>query len=168
MDPQKMVDREKEMLEIIWKKLDTIKGLHILAGHIRDRLGIVSFYVEDLHYNLAVKLLNDRFGVQVRGGCSCAGTYGHYLLEVDQDYSKSITDRIDLGDMSGKPGWVRLSVNPIMTDEEINYIVDSIEQVCSKYVEWAEDYNYDSQANVFYHKTCPDLEATLVKKWFND
>ena len=69
----------------------------LLAGHITDRLGIVSFYVEDLHYNLIVKLLNDRFGIQVRGGCSCAGTYGHYLLHVDPRRSGQITDKIDHG-----------------------------------------------------------------------
>ncbi|MDZ7846599.1 MAG: hypothetical protein U5L96_07440 [Owenweeksia sp.] len=48
----------------------------------RQRLGVISFYIDDLHYNVGVKMLNDRFGIQTRGGCSCAGTYGHYLLNV--------------------------------------------------------------------------------------
>ena len=110
MDPEKMLAREEEMMKIVWDSLDQIENLHILAGHVRDRLGVVSFYIDGLHYNLAVKILNDRFGIQVRGGCSCAGTYGHFLLQVDQEYSKSITDMINEGDLSCKPGWVRLSM----------------------------------------------------------
>jgi len=167
MNPGKMLAREEEMLKIIWDKFEQIENLHVLAGHVRDRLGVVSFYVDNLHYNLAVKMLNDRFGIQVRGGCSCAGTYGHFLLQVDQDYSKNITDKINQGDMSDKPGWVRVSINPVMTDDEIHFIVDAVEQVCRNHVEWAGDYHYDSKANVFHHNDHPNLESEIVKKWYN-
>ena len=107
-----------------------IPALHILAGNIEHRLGAISFYVDNIHYNLIVKLLNDRFGVQVRGGCSCAGTYGHYLLHVDPNHSKTITDKIDQGDLSEKPGWVRLSIHPTMTDNELRTTIDGIGADC--------------------------------------
>jgi selenocysteine lyase/cysteine desulfurase len=167
MDSAKMLAREKEMLQIIWEGFDRMTNLHVLAGHVRDRLGVVSFYIDGLHYNLAVKMLNDRFGIQVRGGCSCAGTYGHFLLQVDQDYSKSITDMINEGDLSCKPGWVRLSINPVMTDDEIRFIVDAIEQVCRNHVEWEKDYHYDSKLNVFRHNEHPAIETDLVGQWFS-
>ena len=80
--------------------LNSIPELHILASDIDDRLGVLSFYIENVHYNLIVKLLNDRYGIQVRGGCSCAGTYGHYLLHVDPTRSNRITEKISKGDLS--------------------------------------------------------------------
>ena len=86
----------------------------------------MSFYVEDIHYNLLVRLLNDRFGVQVRGGCSCAGTYGHYLLHVDPNRSSAITDKIDHGDLSEKPGWVRMSLHPTTTTAEVHALAEAV------------------------------------------
>jgi selenocysteine lyase/cysteine desulfurase len=75
-----MHQREKELVALAFFGLRKVPGLHILADNTEDRLGIISFYIDSIHYNLIVKLLSDRFGVQVRGGCVCAGTYGHYLL----------------------------------------------------------------------------------------
>ena len=87
MGVKAMLDREHEMMERVWSRILAIPNLHVLAPQHRDRLGIVSFYIDGLHYNLGVRLLNDRYGIQVRGGCSCAGTYGHYLLRVSQELS---------------------------------------------------------------------------------
>ena len=81
-------------------------------------MGVVSFYIDDLHYNLGVKLLNDRFGIQTRGGCSCAGTYGHFLLHVDQQMSHELTDEISIGELVRKPGWIRMSIHPTTTDND--------------------------------------------------
>jgi selenocysteine lyase/cysteine desulfurase len=104
MGVDKMLAREEELLHLAFPRLRKMPGLHLLADAVEERLGVLSFYVEGVHYNLIVKLLNDRYGIQVRGGCSCAGTYGHYLLHVDQDYSRKITRQIDQGDLSNKPG----------------------------------------------------------------
>ena len=90
-----MLKREKEQLSLLFSHLEKFPEVHILAGNIKDRIGIVSFYMETIHYNLIVRLLNDRYGIQVRGGCSCAGTYGHYLLNIDQTTSKQITEKTD-------------------------------------------------------------------------
>jgi selenocysteine lyase/cysteine desulfurase len=146
-----MKKREEEQLKIIFRELRKIPGLHILADNIEIRLGAVSFYVDNIHYNLIVKILNDMFGIQVRGGCSCAGTYGHYLLHVDQNKSKSITDKIDHGDYSEKPGWVRMSVHPTMTDDEIYFICDSIKQTVENISLWGKDYKYLSSKNEYFH-----------------
>ena len=85
MGTSRIEERDHELLAVLLAELRTVPRLHILADHLESRLAIVSFYVEDMHYNLLVRLLNDRFGIQVRGGCSCAGTYGHYLLHVDPE-----------------------------------------------------------------------------------
>jgi len=166
MEVDKIKKREKELLEIAFSKFDKIPQVHILANEIRERLGIISFYVEDIHYNLMVKLLNDRFGVQVRGGCSCAGTYGHYLLHVDPTRSQRITDKINLGDFSEKPGWVRLSLHPTMSDNELIYIIDAISEIIKNNESWSQDYIYSSKTNEFYHRNKDTIITYMVNEWF--
>ena len=74
MGVNNILRREKQIHNLVWNKLISIKNLHVLADNIEERLNIYSFYIDELHYNLAVQLLNDKFGIQTRGGCSCAGT----------------------------------------------------------------------------------------------
>ncbi len=162
----RMHDREKQLVKIAFQELQTIPNIHILANNVRDRLGVISFYIQPIHYNLIVKLLSDRFGIQVRGGCVCAGTYGHYLLNVDYSKSKTITDKINLGDLSEKPGWVRLSLHPTTTDEELHYIINSLRQIERYHNLWIKDYFYDKHTNEFTHKS-EMANKSLVRKWFH-
>jgi len=143
IDVSRMLAREHHLLDLIWNKFSSIPNLHILAPEHKDRLAVISFYIDDLHYNLGVKLLNDKFGIQCRGGCSCAGTYGHFLLNIDQSRSRRITDLIDRGDYSEKPGWMRISLHPTMTDEEVLFIGESVTALAEKFPEWREEYNFD-------------------------
>lgn len=166
MGVEKIRKREEELIKIVFKELRKVPSLHILADNVEHRLGAVSFYVDGIHYNLIVKLLNDRFGVQVRGGCSCAGTYGHYLLHVDIDQSKKITDKIDKGDFSEKPGWVRMSVHPTMTNDEIYFITGAIKEIVNNIDIWKKDYTYSSNNNEFYHITKNGKEEDEIRKWF--
>jgi selenocysteine lyase/cysteine desulfurase len=166
MGTDKMRSRERELIEIAFQSLSHIEGLHILADNINDRLGVFSFYIDNIHHNLVTRLLNDRFGIQVRGGCSCAGTYGHFLLNVDFSLSKEITDRIDAGDLSMKPGWIRLSLHPTMTNEELLFITDAIKQTVESASKWQSDYVYDFHTNEFNH--CIYKENTSkISGWFD-
>ena len=168
MGVENILKREEELLEEAFKRFDKIPQAHILANEVRDRLGIISFYVEDIHFNLIVKLLNDKFGIQMRGGCSCAGTYGHYLLHVDPSRSKAITDKIDQGDLSDKPGWVRMSLHPTMTDEELKFIMDALEETIANAVEWSSDYVYSSKTNEFYFKNELKVKDNFIQNWFDN
>ena len=159
-------EREKEMVKIVFEELPKIPGLHILADNVHDRLGVFSFYIDNLHFNLAVKLLNDKFGVQVRGGCACAGTYGHFLLDVSYDKSKEITDLINHGDLSKKPGWIRLSLHPTMTNEELYFTIDAIRQIQKNHKTWGKDYIYNNTTNEFRHYKEPEDKTVLVRSWF--
>ncbi len=167
MGVDKIRAREEELVKIAFAGLKKIPTLHILAGNIEHRLGAISFYVENIHYNLIVKILNDRFGVQVRGGCSCAGTYGHYLLHVDPNRSKIITDKIDQGDLSEKPGWVRMSIHPTMTDNELNTAINGIAEIVKSIDEWCEDYIYDKSKNEYFHKNSDGKDLEKIKSWFS-
>ena len=167
MGVENILARELELLRIAFRGLREIPGLVVLADHIEDRLAVISFYVENIHYNLIVRLLNDRYGVQVRGGCSCAGTYGHYLLHVDAARSKYITDKIDAGDLSEKQGWVRMSLHPTMTDRELEHLLGAIREIVENHGEWEKDYRYDSSCNEFRHMNEDGRGADLLDGWFS-
>ena len=112
MGVENIQNREHELVNRLMDGLTEIPEIQVLEPQQRKRVGFVSFYSLDVHYNLFVRLLNDLYGIQTRGGCSCAGTYGHILLNIDYDKSHEITDMIDGGDLSRKPGWVRVSIHP--------------------------------------------------------
>ena len=166
MGIDKILAREHEINEVVFEKLSKIPNLKILAPQHQDRLGIFSFYIEKVHFNLIVKLLNDRFGVQTRGGCSCAGTYGHFLLHVDQNTSKGIEKKILDGCMVERPGWIRMSIHPTITNKEVLYVCESIKQVAENYKVWGEDYEYNAGKNEFVHKTATPIENKIVNNWF--
>jgi len=159
--------REEELLQIIFDRLAKMKNVGILEGNIKKRLGVISFIVKGAHYNLIVKILNDRFGIQTRGGCSCAGTYGHKLLHVDEAWSHEILNSIRSGNLLCKPGWIRLSVHPTMTNAEIDFIMDAIELTTSNFEEWAKDYRYDAASNEYVFKGFEGKEHAKVEDWFN-
>jgi len=166
MGTENIRQREEQLVKLAFSKLSKIKNINILADNVKHRLGVISFYITGLHYNLIVKLLNDRYGVQVRGGCACAGTYGHFLLDVSYNYSKKITELINIGDLSSKPGWVRISLHPTMKDSEVVYIADAIKEIQENYEEWKKEYSYSSKTNEFQHLSIKRDEVYKVNNWF--
>ncbi|MFY9242452.1 MAG: aminotransferase class V-fold PLP-dependent enzyme [Polaribacter sp.] len=159
--------REDEINEVVFKALENLKGVKILAPNQKKRLSIFSFYFEKYHFNLVVKLLNDRFGIQTRGGCSCAGTYGHFLLNVNQETSNRIKNLILGGCNTEKPGWVRLSLHPTITNKELEFVCTSLQELSENIEDWAKDYSYDSVKNDYVHKTIESIEKELVSSWFS-
>mgnify|MGYP006204538909 FL=1 len=166
MGVQNILEREHEIVSYIFSRLENVENINILAPQHQDRLGVISFYIDDLHYNLGVKLLNDRFGIQTRGGCSCAGTYGHYLLHVDQETSNSIVCQISAGDLEKKPGWIRMSIHPTTTNKEIEYVCDAIIALADNHKVWKEDYVYSNKTNEFTHQNFSKSIKDKVGNWF--
>lgn len=167
MGTEKMKTREDELLRYAFSEMEKIPNLRILAGKVRKRLGILSFYIEGIHFNMVVRLLSDRFGIQVRGGCACAGTYGHYLLNVSYDDSHRITELINNGDLSMKPGWIRLSLHPTMTNEELVTTMQALKEIQSNHEAWQNDYTYNKCNNEFIHKSGESANSPLVSQWFS-
>ena len=161
-----IMKREHQLLDLLFSEFETIPHLHVLADKYRERIGAVSFFVDNIHHNLIVKLLNDRFGIQTRGGCSCAGPYGHYLLHVSKDESHRITDKINHGDLTEKPGWVRLSVHPTMKDEDLLFVTDAVKQIISNISEWEKDYEFDKSCGEFFHKDISRHKPADYFDWF--
>ena len=168
MGVDNILKREHELVSTVFTSLASEENLHILAGQHQDRHGVISFYIEDLHFNLGVKLLNDRFGIQTRGGCSCAGTYGHFLLHVDQQTSNELTQEISIGDLIRKPGWIRMSIHPTTTNQEITFICDSLKALAQNHATWAKCYQYDGKTNEFIHESLIDqkVDNSQIEAWF--
>jgi selenocysteine lyase/cysteine desulfurase len=158
--------REEEINKVIFKKLKEIGNLVMLAKQHQDRLGVFSFYINDLHFNLGVKILNDRFGIQTRGGCSCAGTYGHFLLHVDQQHSHELQAKINEGCLIERPGWIRMSIHPTTTNDEVDFICESIVALAENFKEWGKDYEYKAVTNEFVYEGFESSEKELVSQWF--
>ncbi|MBN2892880.1 MAG: aminotransferase class V-fold PLP-dependent enzyme [Bacteroidales bacterium] len=159
-----ILKREEELLEIVFEELRKIDTFHILAENIRSRIGVVTFYSETVHHNLIVKILNDRYGIQTRGGCSCAGPYGHYLFNIDKKISKLFTNKIDAGDSSEKPGWVRLSLHPTMTNDELYFAINALKEIIDNAEEWKKDYYQDKSGEWFL--TDQNFDCDKLNSWF--
>lgn len=140
MSVERILEREKEQIALILSEFSNMEGVQLLESRHAERLGVFSFRIENCFSPLGVRILNDRFGIQVRGGCSCAGTYGHYLYNIDQAQSCSLYNRLESGDIYAKPGWIRMSIHPTMPNEELVYICNAIRQLAQEYENWKKDY----------------------------
>ncbi|UUO24554.1 aminotransferase class V-fold PLP-dependent enzyme [Colwellia sp. M166] len=177
MGVENIRQREAEITDYVMDALAQNEQVVMLEPTLRDRLAIVSFYIPSAHYNLVVRLLNDKFGVQTRGGCSCAGTYGHILLNVDQSTSSKITEQIDAGDYAEKPGWIRASFHPTTSDKEVAFVVDAIKQVTENLALWRKEYRFNPAIGDYEHSNfsvqfptlssfdaLPEVSSVAVKK----
>ncbi|MGJ8665789.1 MAG: aminotransferase class V-fold PLP-dependent enzyme [Patiriisocius sp.] len=166
MGVENILAREEELLDVLFERLGGVAGISILAPHVKKRLGVFSFNIDGLHHDLTVKILNDRFGIQSRGGCSCAGTYGHYLLEIDQQRSSEILESVNKGICDMKPGWVRVSIHPTTTNEELHFVIDSILALVENVSEWKKDYKFDGKKYSHQNETKENSSA-LCEDWFD-
>jgi selenocysteine lyase/cysteine desulfurase len=120
-------------------------GMWILGVTEARRLGVLSVIFRDLHHNLAASLLNDLFGIQVRGGCMCAGPYGHLLLHIEKEHSAAIRCRLNEGHIGEKPGWVRISLAPTVSEEEFQVLLEAVDYVASHGKEYEDRYRLNDQ-----------------------
>ncbi len=167
MGVDNILNREHELIDFVFDKLNNVENINILAANQQDRLGVISFYIDDLHFNLGVKILNDKFGIQTRGGCSCAGTYGHFLLNVNQETSENLVCQIDNGNLYQKPGWIRMSIHPTTTTAEIELVCNAIIALSENHKQWALDYEYNAISNEFIHKNAQSHDKEMIQAWFD-
>jgi len=159
--------RERELLDLFYKNMTNLPQVKILGNQRVQKIGCVSFNVSGIHYNLVVRLLNDRFGIQVRGGWSCASTFSHYIFELDESSSGKVMQGIQMKDLSEKPGWVRLSLHPVLQDQEVDFICKAIQQIVENIDVWEKDYCYNPQTNEFDSLVCEDDTVEQVKAYFD-
>ncbi len=138
------------------ERWSTRHAIRVLGNENAWRLSIVSFIVRDdgryLHHNFVVALLNDLFGIQARGGCSCAGPYGHRLLGIDLSTSRAFQDEIVRGCEGIKPGWVRVNFNYFVTERAFEYILAAVEMVAEHGWKLLPDYDFEPESGTWRHR----------------
>ncbi|MGH8871304.1 MAG: aminotransferase class V-fold PLP-dependent enzyme [Acidimicrobiia bacterium] len=131
-------------------------NIEILGNPAAERLSIVSFVIRHgertLHHNFVVALLNDLFGIQARGGCSCAGPYGHRLLGIDLETSSRFEEVISTGCEVIKPGWVRVNFNYFIAEEEFAYILEAVHLVADQGWRLLPLYTYEPATALWRHR----------------
>jgi selenocysteine lyase/cysteine desulfurase len=143
-------------------------SIQVLGNVASERLSIVSFVVRRpsgryLHHNFVVALLNDLFGIQSRGGCSCAGPYGHRLLGIDIERSHAFEREIAVGCEGIKPGWVRVNFTYFLDAAVADYIIDAVQFVARNGARFLADYSFDEVSGLWHHRGGPvDPPASLL------
>ncbi len=152
-------EREESFVRRAIDRWDRHPNIQILGSRDAERLSIVSFVVRAadttgfpyLHHNLVVGILNDLFGIQSRGGCSCAGPYGHRLLGIDLDRSHAFEREINEGCEGIKPGWVRVNFNYFIDEETFDYILSAVEAVADHGHRLVNCYEFEPSTGLWHH-----------------
>jgi selenocysteine lyase/cysteine desulfurase len=159
--------RERQMCARALKVWSKNPAIHLFGTDKPHRLPIFSFAVRNgkdgyLHHQLFTRLLSDASGIQARGGCVCAGPYGHRLLGVDRRHSEQIRDAVLAGNEIEKPGWIRLNFSYLMDDATVDYIIKSLDKLAGNGQVYAQQYEVDDATGTFSHRAqTPDkLKAT--------
>lgn len=149
-------EREESFVHRAIHRWEQNPGIEILGSHELPRLSIVSFVVRHeeryVHHNAVVAMLNDLFGIQSRGGCSCAGPYGHRLLGIDLETSHAFEREIARGCEGIKPGWVRVSFNYFLTETEFDFVLDAVDLVASHGWTLLPRYRFDPLTGMWHHR----------------
>lgn len=149
-------EREESFIHRAIDRWNQHPNLRILGNPNAQRLSIVSFVVRHgdgyLHHNFVVALLNDLFGIQARGGCSCAGPYGHRLLGIDLDTSRSFECAIVAGHEGIKPGWVRVNFNYFITETTFKFLLSAVEFVADHGWKFLPHYTFDAKTGQWRHQ----------------
>ncbi|TGU93225.1 aminotransferase class V-fold PLP-dependent enzyme [Mesorhizobium sp. M00.F.Ca.ET.151.01.1.1] len=147
--------------ELAWRAFHAWKDvpqLELLGLSEPDRLPIFSFRVKNgkggyVHQQLITRMLSDRFGIQARGGCACAGPYVHRLLSIDDEQSEQIRRAILAGDEMDKPGFTRLNFSVLLPDEKVQFIFDAVAQIATDATVFESDYDVDRSRAIFFPRT---------------
>jgi hypothetical protein len=132
-------------------------NIEILGNLEAERLSIVSFVIRRpggryLHHNFVVSVLSDLFGIQSRGGCSCAGPYGHRLLGIDLERSHRYEQEIIAGCEGIKPGWVRVSFTYFLSDAVARYLVEAVSLVAEHGWLLLPHYRFEPATGLWRHR----------------
>jgi selenocysteine lyase/cysteine desulfurase len=149
---------EQRFLRLAFESWQANPNIEILGNPHAERLSIVSFVIRRpggryLHHNFVVSLLSDLFGIQARGGCSCAGPYGHRLLGIDLERSHRYEQEIIAGCEGIKPGWVRVSFTYFISDTVARYIVEAVNLIAEYGWLLLPDYRFDPASGLWHHRT---------------
>jgi selenocysteine lyase/cysteine desulfurase len=151
----RIVEHETALAESALARLGRHPRIRLLGPRQLPRLAIVSFNIEGLHHDLVSVLLDHLFGIQNRAGCSCAGPYGHRLLDIDRARSERYRREIARGNQGAKPGWVRLTLPFYASDEDVEYMLSAVEFIADHGEAFVPAYSLSWQDGGWRHRETP-------------
>ncbi|MFY1585230.1 aminotransferase class V-fold PLP-dependent enzyme [Micromonospora sp. WMMD734] len=161
-----IADREERLWSRALRRWSTNPGIVVLGNTRARRLPIVSVQIRHgarhLHHNFVVALLNDLFGIQARGGCSCAGPYGHRLLGIDEERSRAFRVEIARGWEGIKPGWTRITFGYFLSERVADYLIDAVDLVARQGHRLLADYRFDARTGLWQHHRGPGRSLRLA------
>ncbi len=166
-------EKENEAIQYAFSELKTHPNIYILGNTNCKRLAFIAFHIKCgkyfLHHNFVVALLNDLFGVQSRGGCSCAGPYGHELLDLSNEKSDEYMDELATGNVGIKPGWVRLNLNYFIPDSEVEFIIKSVQWIANNGYKLLKEYHFNDRTALWknLHEGSNALHSLNDENWLN-
>ncbi|MGH2468159.1 MAG: aminotransferase class V-fold PLP-dependent enzyme [Candidatus Limnocylindrales bacterium] len=166
-------EREERFIRRAIDRWEREPSIEILGNRRAERLSIVSFVVRHgdryLHHNFVVALLNDLFGLQARGGCSCAGPYGHRLLGIDLERSHAFERQIARGCEGIKPGWVRVNFNYFISQAVFDFILEAVALTAAEGWRLLPQYRFDAAAGTWHHRAgLPEPPLSLADVAYRD
>ena len=151
--------REQQLWQHVLHRWADSPGIDVLGSHRAGRLAVISFRIrygaQNLHHNFVVALLNDLFGIQARGGCSCAGPYGHRLLAIGPARAHAFEEEIGQGCDGIKPGWTRVNLNYFNSPATAGYIAAAVELIAADGYRLLPDYRFDPATALWRHVAGP-------------
>jgi selenocysteine lyase/cysteine desulfurase len=151
--------REERLGRHVLRRWAASPGIEVLGSLTAARLAVISFRIRHgagyLHHNFVVALLNDLFGIQARGGCSCAGPYGHRLLAIGPARSHALREEIGHGCDGVKPGWTRVNLNYFISGATADFIAAAVELIAAGGYRLLPDYRFDPRTGLWRHAAGP-------------
>lgn len=162
---------EHDLIQRAMQRLSANPNIEILGGTEAERISIMSLQVRCgeryLHHGLLVAALNDLFGIQIRGGCSCAGPYGHHLLGLNPENSLRIVDALGQGHSILKPGWARLNFNYFIDEETFDYLLSALEMIAEYGWKLLSMYDFDAKQGVWFYKAGQRTDCQHLASFFD-
>lgn len=157
LDADMIATRQQQFVRMAMTRWSKNPNIHLLGNLDAHRIPIFSFIVTDnegmpVPHNFFTRALSDLYGIQARGGCACAGPYGHHLLNIDQHQSEQVRNEIKQGNALAKPGWVRLNFSYLFDDRKTQFIIDKVDELANSAGTYLDQYQLDPQSGIFCHK----------------
>jgi selenocysteine lyase/cysteine desulfurase len=146
-----IAEDEREITQYALSRFEAIDGLHIYGSHrleVAERIGVITFNLEDLPHGLVTAILNDYFGIAVRNECFCAQPFVRQLLGISDERGVAPTSCSD--DVCGpdvapedrreQPGMVRVSFGLYNTKDDVDRAAEALRDIVDRAEFYREQY----------------------------
>ena len=100
------------------------------------RVGLLTFNLRGVPYDLLAAVLSAEYGVGIRHGCFCAHPLMMRLLKVDDVESHRLVDELRAGHHERLPGAARMSLGLGSTTADVDFFADALRAIAAHGPRW--------------------------------